>query len=262
MLTQADFEGQAYEVVKAFYPNVIYLQFQMLFIFSSRWRSVTICSHIRLTRRIQKEIKSESMSTNHCLLVVLQGRNPALSISKMKAASYPDIGLEPLVPKQMWVEDVCSYDISAKYGISDWWFNRQKFYIERHDSPSHRKDVKTHMRILSVVKIKTYLRYGDFEDLNLLLLQGHLNHLPGLDKQIYQTQLNLTKPGWDATGYKFKHDYTIIESPRVVIFLVNNNEQKIMRFNEIYKFSDGTLTRILEALDYKVKEFKIKRLNP
>ncbi|GKA83315.1 reverse transcriptase domain-containing protein [Tanacetum coccineum] len=35
-----------------------------------------------------------------------------------------------------------------------------------------------------------------------------------------------------------------------------------MRFNKIYKFSDGTLTRILEALDYKVKEFKVKRLNP
>nr|GFA39411.1 hypothetical protein [Tanacetum cinerariifolium] len=29
VLTQADFEGHAYEVVKAFYPNVIYLQFQM-----------------------------------------------------------------------------------------------------------------------------------------------------------------------------------------------------------------------------------------
>ncbi|GKG36218.1 hypothetical protein Tco_0443896, partial [Tanacetum coccineum] len=29
MLTQADFEGQAYEVVKAFYPDVIHLQFQM-----------------------------------------------------------------------------------------------------------------------------------------------------------------------------------------------------------------------------------------
>ncbi|GJS95419.1 hypothetical protein Tco_0802387 [Tanacetum coccineum] len=35
-----------------------------------------------------------------------------------------------------------------------------------------------------------------------------------------------------------------------------------MRFNIIYKFSDGTLTRILEALDYRVKEFKVKRLNP
>ncbi|GKF21955.1 hypothetical protein Tco_0074277 [Tanacetum coccineum] len=118
---------------------------------------------------------------------------------------------------------------------------------------------------------------------------GHLDHLPGSDKRMlstavklwtrnlvirqrvedfqlgiesYQTQLNLTKPGWDATGYEFKHDYTIIESPRAVVFPVDNNDRKIMRFNEIYKFSDGTLTRILEALDYRVKEFKVKRLNP
>ncbi|GJT19166.1 hypothetical protein Tco_0877872 [Tanacetum coccineum] len=218
-----------------------------------------------------------------------KGSSPTLSISKMKAASYPDFGLELL-----------------------------KFYIDRHDSPSHRKEVKTHMRILSVVRIKAYSRYwydylseivlrradfqehmiakkyfknlylSDFEDLNLLLLQGHLNHLPGSDKQMlstavklgtlnlvvqkrvedfqlgiesYQIQLNLTKPGWDDTGYEFKHDYTIIESPRAVVFLVDNNDRKIMRFNEIYKFSDGTLTRIREALDYRVKEFKVKRLN-
>nr|GEY02440.1 hypothetical protein [Tanacetum cinerariifolium] len=75
-----------------------------------------------------------------------------------------------------------------------------------------------------------------------------------LSIESYQTRLNLTKLGWDATGYEFKHDYTIIESPRVVVFPVNNNEQKIMRFNKIYKFSDGTLTRILEELAYKVKD--------
>ncbi|GKC93017.1 hypothetical protein Tco_1158459 [Tanacetum coccineum] len=247
-----------------------------------------------------------------------KGSSPLLSITKMKAASYPDFGLELLVPEHMWIDDVCTYDISAKYGISYWWFN-QKFYIDRHDSPSRRKEVRTHMRILSVAIIKAYSRYGydylskivlqradfqehtiaekdfknlypsDFEDLNLLLLQGHLDHLPGSDKRMlstavklwtrnlvirqrvedfqlgiesYQTQLNLTKPGWDAKGYEFKHDYTIIESPRAVVFPVNNNERKIMRFNEIYKFSDGTLTRILEALAYRVKEFKIKRLNP
>ncbi|GKF03330.1 hypothetical protein Tco_0030253, partial [Tanacetum coccineum] len=127
------------------------------------------------------------------------------------------------------------------------------------------------MRILSVVRIKAYSRYGydylreivlrranhqehtiaekdfknlypsDFEDLNLLLLQGHLDHL---------------------SGYEFKHDYTIIESPRAIVFPVNNNERKIMQFNEIYKFSDGPLTRQQETLDYRVKEFKIKRLNP
>ncbi|GKC29461.1 ribonuclease H-like domain, reverse transcriptase, RNA-dependent DNA polymerase, partial [Tanacetum coccineum] len=140
------------------------------------------------------------------------------------------------------------------------------------------------MRILSVIRIKAYLKYGydylseiiirradfqehtiaekdfknlypnDFEDMNLLLLQGHLDHLPGSDKRMLSTVVKLC--------YEFKHDYTIIESPRAVVFLVNNNERKIMRFNEIYKFSDGTLTRILEALDYRVKEFKVKRLNP
>nr|GEX78627.1 E-beta-farnesene synthase [Tanacetum cinerariifolium] len=38
--------------------------------------------------------------------------------------------------------------------------------------------------------------------------------------------------------------------------------QMIMRFNEIHKFSDGTLQQIDEALDYRVKEFKINRINP
>ncbi|GJT53061.1 hypothetical protein Tco_0988115 [Tanacetum coccineum] len=80
---------------------------------------------------------------------------------------------------------------------------------------------------------------SDFEDLNLLLLQG-----------------------WDATSIEYKHDYTIIETPRTVVFPVSNNEWKIMRFNEIYKFSDGTLTNILEALDYRVKEYKVNQFNP
>ncbi|GJW97595.1 hypothetical protein Tco_0179403 [Tanacetum coccineum] len=172
-------------LTQAFYPDVIHLQFQM-----------EECHKIK-------------------------GSNPALSISKMKVASYPDFGLELLVPEQMWIDDVCTYDISAKYGISHWRFNRQKFYIDRHDSPSHFKEVRTHMRILSVVRIKAYSRYGydylskivlqrayfqehtiaekdfknlypsDFEDLNLLLLQGHLDHLQGSDKRMLSTAVKL-----------------------------------------------------------------------
>ncbi|GJS37003.1 hypothetical protein Tco_0535385 [Tanacetum coccineum] len=204
-----------------------------------------------------------------------KGSGQALSICKMKAARYLDFGLELIIPEHMWINDVCTYDTSTSYGISHWWFNHQKFYIDRHSGESSRKEVRTHMRILSVIRIKAYSRYGydylkeiilhradyqeysiaekdfknlypsDFEDLNLLLLQGHLNHLSGSDKR-----------------YELKHDYTIIDSPRAVVFPVDNNEQKIMRFNEIYKFSDGTLTTIMEALDYRVKEYKVNRLNP
>nr|GEU92831.1 reverse transcriptase domain-containing protein [Tanacetum cinerariifolium] len=130
----------------------------------------------------------------------------------MKSAYYPNFGLELLVPEQMWIDEVCTYDIISGYGISYWWFSRQKFYIDRHDSPSHRREVKKHMRILSVVRIKAFSRYGynylseivlrrsnfqehmiaekdfknlypnDFEDMNLLLLQGYLDHYLGSNK--------------------------------------------------------------------------------
>ncbi|GJR08558.1 hypothetical protein Tco_0791210, partial [Tanacetum coccineum] len=33
-------------------------------------------------------------------------------------------------------------------------------------------------------------------------------------------------------------------------------------FNEIHKFSDGTLQQIDEALDYQVKESKVNKMNP
>nr|GFA75751.1 hypothetical protein [Tanacetum cinerariifolium] len=78
----------------------------------------------------------------------------------------------------------------------------------------------------------------------------------------YQTQVNLTKPQWTATGFEYKNDYTVIESPRAVIFQDKYGVQMMMRFNEIRKFSDETLLQIDEELDYRVKEFRINRLNP
>nr|GEY53962.1 hypothetical protein [Tanacetum cinerariifolium] len=42
----------------------------------------------------------------------------------------------------------------------------------------------------------------------------------------------------------------------------SNKEWKIMRFNEIYKFNDGTLTNIMEALDFRVKKYKNIRVIP
>ncbi|GKC62305.1 hypothetical protein Tco_1094903, partial [Tanacetum coccineum] len=246
-LKQQDLEGPVYEIVKVFHPNVIHLQYQM-----------EEC-HKLLTDQVDESI-------------IRYGRKsgkPALSISKMKAAYYPDVGLEQMVPDQMWIEEECKYDIAA---IA----------------------VRTHMRILSVVRIKVFSLHGydymkktilrradlkeyniaerdfkylypsDFEDLYLLNLQGHLDHLPPEDKKILTTatQLNLTKPRWDATGFEFKHDFTVINSPRAVTFRDKYGVQMIMRFNEIHKFSDGTLQQIDEALDYRVKEFKVNRMNP
>ncbi|GKC00523.1 hypothetical protein Tco_0986659 [Tanacetum coccineum] len=194
----------------------------------------------------------------------------------------------------MWIEEECKYDVAAMYDISYWWFQRQRFYIDRHTSKGDRKGVRTHMRILSVFRIEVFSLYrydymkkiilcrddiqehiiaerdfkylypSDFEDLYLLNLQGHMNHLPPKDKKILTTatQLNLTKPQWDATGFEYKHDFTVIDSPRAFAFRDKYRVQMIMHFNEIHKFSDGTVQQIDEALDYRVKEFKVNRMNP
>ncbi|GKC97860.1 hypothetical protein Tco_1168135 [Tanacetum coccineum] len=176
-------DEQAYEVVKSFYPDVIYLQFQ-----------IEECRKMFTDQIDWTNPKGD------------QGSNPALSISKMKAASYPDFGLELLVPEQMWIDNVPESASSARSSRSSSWFRQTD--------------------------------------------------------DIYCCQAMDPKLGDSTAGYEFKHDYTIIESPRAVVFPVDNNDRKIMRFNKIYKFSYGTLTRILEALDYRVKEFKVKRLNP
>ncbi|GJT02351.1 retrovirus-related pol polyprotein from transposon TNT 1-94 [Tanacetum coccineum] len=266
-LKQQDLEGPAYEIVNVFHPNVIHLQYQM-----------EECYKL-LTDQVDDSII-----------------RPALSISKMKAAYYLDVGLEQMVPDQMWIEEEC-----------------------KHTSEGDRKAARTHMRILSVVRIEVFSLYGydymkkivlrradlkeytiaerdfkymypsDFEYLYLLNLQGHLDHLPPEEKKTlttavnlwtrnlvirqriedlqlgiesYQIQLNLTKPRWDATGFEFKHDFTVIDSLRAVTFKDKYGVQMIMRFNEIHKFSDDTLQLIDEALDYRVKEFKVNRMNP
>ncbi|GJU70555.1 hypothetical protein Tco_1256814 [Tanacetum coccineum] len=219
-------------------------------------------------------------------------RRNALSISKLKAAFYQDFRLEELVPS-LWIESEREYDISATY-------------------------VRYHMKILSVISLKTFSQYDytflreivlhradykeykiseadfkilhptDFKDMYLLHLQGKLNHLSGSDKvhlfnavnlwirnivirkrvedlqlsiESYQTKLNLTELSWDAIDFLFKEDYTIVSKPRAIIYKDMNNQKMMMRESEVHKFSDGTLTRILEKLDHMVKDFVLFKFN-
>nr|GEW61522.1 hypothetical protein [Tanacetum cinerariifolium] len=172
------------------------------------------------------------LSKSFILIYGSKGSRPALSILKMKAAYYPNAGLEQMVPDQMWIEKEC-----------------------KHTSEGDRRAVRTHMRVLSVVRIEVFSMYG-----HLVIRQRVEDFQLGI--QSYQTQLNLTKPRWDATGIEYRHDYTVIDSLRAITFRDRYGVQMIKHFNEIYKFSDGTLQQIDEALDYRVKEFKINRMNP
>ncbi|GJY71841.1 hypothetical protein Tco_0475544 [Tanacetum coccineum] len=216
-------------------------------------------------------------------------RKISLSISKIKAARYLDFGLEELVPS-LWVESERDYDMSAASGITHWWFRRKEFYINKHSEPSDSEAVRSQMRILSLISVKDFknLHPNDFEDLFLLNIQEKLNHLPKTDKtclhttvnmwirnmvirnrvgdlqlgiESYQTKINLERPNWDAADYYFKEDYTIVPKPRAVVYRDKNDQRKLLRLNELHKFSDGTLTRVMEKLDHIVKDFHLFEYN-
>ncbi|GJV51041.1 hypothetical protein Tco_1446782 [Tanacetum coccineum] len=113
-LCKADLEGPAFNLVKAFHKNNVFLQFQM-----------DEC-HKLLTNKVDLvNPEGHQILRNIYEPLPLGGplgdkeRKTALSISKLKAARYLDFRLEELVPS-LWVESEREYDISAVYGITHW----------------------------------------------------------------------------------------------------------------------------------------------
>ncbi|GKA58723.1 hypothetical protein Tco_0758036 [Tanacetum coccineum] len=224
-------------------------------------------------------------------LVNPEGNQVMLDVSKplplrgppgqLEEVYYQDFGLKELV-SLLWIESECEYNISE-----------YEFYITRHIALSDR-----HVIVLRRADYKEYkiseadyknLHPNDFEDMYLLHLQGKLNHLYGIDKvhlynavnlwiqnivfrhhmedlqlgiKSYQTKLNLTQPNWDASDFLLKENYTIVYKPRAIIYRDRNDKKKMFWENEVHKFSDGTLTRILEKLDHMVKDYVLFKFNP
>nr|GEX39997.1 hypothetical protein [Tanacetum cinerariifolium] len=134
-LKPQDLEGLVFEIVKVFHPNVIHLQYQMKECHKLLTDSVddSILRH-NVSKPLplggppgQVTIQSDFFFNKDLeyLRYGSKSSRPALLISKMKAAYYPNVGLEQMVPGQMWIEEECKDDIAAMYGISYWWFQRQ-----------------------------------------------------------------------------------------------------------------------------------------
>ncbi|GJR79635.1 hypothetical protein Tco_0150420 [Tanacetum coccineum] len=59
----------------------------------------------------------------------------------------------------------------------------------------------------------------------------------------------------------FKEDYTIVPKLRTVVYRDRNDQRKLMRLNELHKFSDETLTRVMEKMGHMVKDFHLFEYN-
>ncbi|GKA66645.1 hypothetical protein Tco_0766453 [Tanacetum coccineum] len=216
-------------------------------------------------------------------LVYLSGgissRTYTTSVTKTKAADYENIKwIEDLVPNTMWSQVPMSTP-NTKLQIVEWHNYKHLDWItvRRDDDKLYKFKEGDFNR----------LRIQDIEDMLLLLVQGKLTNLTveerlafnvslrmftrsvviqrrvedlQLGVESYQKKLNLTKPDTYRSDLKRKEAYTAYSNPRGFIYQNKDKKNRLMRIDELHKFSDGTLNDVRTTLDDRLKGIWMKYL--
>ncbi|GJX17469.1 hypothetical protein Tco_0218301 [Tanacetum coccineum] len=131
------------------------------------------------------------------------------------------------------------------------------------------------------------LRINDIEDMLILVVQNRLTNLSKddvadfaialrmftrslviqkrvedlqLGVESYQKKINVTKPDTTRPDLRKRHPYTPYKDPQGFIYVDDYKRNMLMRFDELYKFSDGTLTRLLSSLEDITKNIDMEYL--
>ncbi|GKE03464.1 hypothetical protein Tco_1395482, partial [Tanacetum coccineum] len=105
------------------------------------------------------------------------------------------------------------------------------------------------------------LRINDIED--MLLLKHSFSkesQRSSLGVKSYQKMINVTKPETTRLGIRKRDPYTPHTDPQGFIYVDNQRRNRLMRSDELYKFSDGTLTRLRTLLEYIIKNIQMEYL--
>nr|GEY56160.1 hypothetical protein [Tanacetum cinerariifolium] len=81
-----------------------------------------------------------------------------------------------------------------------------------------------------------------------------------LGVESYQKKLNLTRPDKYKSNLKRKEAYTAYSNLRGFIYQNKDKQNRLMRIDELHKFSDDTLNDVRTALDDRLKGIQMKYL--
>nr|GEZ39714.1 hypothetical protein [Tanacetum cinerariifolium] len=149
------------------------------------------------------------------------------------AATYELKWIEDLVC-ELWSHVVAKYDQHAYLGTSHWGPKRQRFYGYASNLTSS-KDVYSRRRIIAVSRLRIMKSV-----------------------ESYQKKLNLTKPDTYRSNLKNKTAYTSHSDPHEIKYMDQLKRKRLMRTDELYKFSDGTLNDVRTALHDIVAGIRMK----
>nr|GFA83826.1 hypothetical protein [Tanacetum cinerariifolium] len=118
------------------------------------------------------------------------------------------------------------------------------------------EDVYSKRRIIAVTELKI-VEWHDYKHLDWILMR--VEDLQ-LGVKSYQKRLNLTKPDTYRPDLKRREAYTAHSNPRGFIYQNKDKKNRLMRIDELHKFSDGTLNDVRNALDDRLKEIRMQYL--
>nr|GEW33135.1 hypothetical protein [Tanacetum cinerariifolium] len=99
---------------------------------------------------------------------------------------------------------------------------------------------------------------GDFKSMftRSIVIQRRVEDLQ-LGVESYQKRLNLTKTDTYQSDLKRREAYTAYSNPKGFIYQNKDKKNMLMRIDEFYKFSDGTLNDVRNSLDDRLKGIRI-----
>ncbi|GKD21544.1 hypothetical protein Tco_1223247 [Tanacetum coccineum] len=89
-----------------------------------------------------------------------------------------------------------------------------------------------------------------------LILKRRVEDLQ-LGVESYQKKLNITKPHKTFPEIEFKEPYTPSYDPPGIVYKDLNKQKRVLRADELYKFSDGTLKFVRDEIHHRVLDFRL-----
>nr|GEW80983.1 hypothetical protein [Tanacetum cinerariifolium] len=154
-------------------------------------------------------------------------------VTKTKAANYGHIKwIEDLVPRTMWIKIIAVKELQ----IIEWhnYKHLDRITVRRDDDKLYKFKEGDFKR----------LRIQDIKDMLHLLVQGKLTNLTIDERFAFNVSLS---------DLKRKEAYTAYSNPRGFNYQNKDKQNRLMRIDELHKFSDGTLNDVQTALDDRQK---------
>nr|GEW14620.1 hypothetical protein [Tanacetum cinerariifolium]GEW40464.1 hypothetical protein [Tanacetum cinerariifolium] len=171
------------------------------------------------------------------------------SLTKTKVAQYDLPGIKDMVPN-IWSPVKVAYDKHALWGISHWKDELTQVEVIRKHGYRYLREIEVQRADNDLYTFKegdfSRLHINDIEDISIVI-----------QKQVedQRHQARTTK-----LGIRKKDPHTPYQDPQGFICVDTLRRNMLMRLDELYKFSDGTLTRLRTSLDDITKNIHMEYL--